>query len=367
MPSQQIQFKTHVNPQHAEDAIALLGADHDPTEAVRIDFSQCVFFDPSVGWRLANALRRYAHSGLLEVVLPSRERFGDEQWFKMFTRSGLGYALAFHCDCLVDSIGKDLTTELKEYYERVSEVKGSTHVLLAGIRSRRPFNIDDFGHFNRRFLDLLSKLRMQLAGEEDLQSLATFVFEAIQNVYDHAHSSPLKRGTRVFDYLCVNYHANIRNPPDVAHRLVQYLNGVRRSVDQAQKIIGFMEVIVNDDGVGIAARQSQRADIYWDADTQSERKAVIDALSSGGSIKFAANDCPIRHDPGLGTQKIVGSLQRLRAFAFIRTGRVLAFFDGSDEKQETFEITDEQLGYMPGTGIEVIVPMVDRQLRLGFK
>lgn len=367
MPSHSITFNSHINPQHAEAAVEELGSEETPSVHTLVDLSQCVFVDPSAGWRLANALRRHANAGLLDVVVPPRDALSSEKWFKAFTRSGLGYAIAHHCACVRDSAGNDLTDEIKKYYQRIEGEKGSTHLLLAGVRRNRPFNIDEFGQFNSKFQDRLAKLRGTQASPEDLHYLATFVFEAIQNIYDHAHSSPLPRETPIYDYLCVNYHANIRNPPDVANRLVQYLKRLPELLPEKQKIAGYMEVVVNDDGVGIAARQSQAASIYWQHDLYWEKNELMEALSQGGSIKFSTHDCPIRHDPGLGTQKILDALRRLRAFAFIRTGRLLAYFDGGDQAQTGFQITNEQLGYMPGTGIEVILPIVERQLHLAFE
>jgi len=365
MTTTQIEFKSHVNPKHAENAITQLGSEESPSEFVQIDLSACTFIDPSAGWRLANGLRRYAEKELLTVILPDQDRFSSEQWFKSFTRTGLGYAIAFHCNRIVTPSGRDITEEIKNYYSRVDGIPAPTHVLVSGIRSKRPFNVDNFSQFSTKFQSMLSKLRAESPPEGSLQALTTFVFEAVQNVYDHSSSAPLPRSTKVFDYLCVNYHANIRNPPDVENRFATYLKRLTGVLPENRRA-GFMEVIINDDGVGIAGRQSQRTDIYHETDRQEERAALSEALAQGGSIKLITKDCPVRYDPGHGTQKIMAALRELSAFAFVRTGRLLAYFDGSDASQEAFAVTAEELGYMPGTALEVIIPIVESQLRLAF-
>lgn len=361
-----ITFKDHVNPNHVEEALSKLGAEPSPSHIVRVDLSKCVFIDSFAGWRLGNGFRRHAERGLLEVVVPDRAEVPSEQWFKSFTRTGLGYAIAHHCNHIRTALGKDVTADMKEYYDRVEGVPAPTHLLVAGIRDRRPFNVDDFPQFYNKFLGMISKLRAQSSStKESLHALSTFVYEGIQNIYDHSQSSPLPRGTKVFDYLCVNYHANIRNPPDVEGRLAAYLKRLPEAIPH-KRLGGYMEVVVNDDGVGIAARQSQRPGIYWDSNSDEEKKALLVALARGGSIKFVTKDCPIRYDPGLGTHKIIDALRKLSAFAFIRTGRFLVYFDGSSRSQDAFVATDERLGYMPGTTLEVIVPIVESQLRLDF-
>lgn len=361
-----IAFKTHINPMHAEAALIQLGANVEPDENVTIDLSQCEFIDPSAGWRLSNSLRRHAQRGLLEVILPDRAQIAGEQWFKSFTRTGLGYAIAFHCSRVRSVSGGDITAELKEYYMRVDGKPSATHMLISGIRDRRPFNVDDFPQFNGKFRGLLSKLYAQTPKLASLHALSTFVFEAVQNIYDHSHAKPLPPGTPVFDYLCVNYYKDIRNPPDVGRHLATYLKRLNEVLPPERRS-GFIEVVANDDGVGVAARQSQVSDIYWRNDRREEKAALIQALARGGSIKFITQDCPIRYDPGLGTYKILDALRKLSAFAFIRTGRLLAYFDGADVSQDAFGIVGEdELGYMPGTALNVIVPIVDSQLRLGF-
>jgi hypothetical protein len=361
-----IAFKTHINPMHAEAALAQLGGEPEPKDSVTIDLSQCEFIDPSAGWRLANGLRRHASRGLLDVILPDRTQIAGEHWFKSFTRTGLGYAIAFHCNRVRSALGEDITAEIKEYYMRVEGKPAATHILISGIRDKRPFNVDDFPQFNSKFCGLLSKLRAQTPKSDSLHALSTFVFEAIQNIYDHSHAKPLPPKTPVFDYLCVNYYKNIRNPPDVGRHLATYLKRLNDTLPQERRA-GFMEVVVNDDGVGVAARQSQSPDIYWRAGRSDEREALIRALAKGGSIKFITQDCPIRYDPGLGTYKIIDALRKLSAFAFIRTGRLLAYFDGGSNSQEAFDIVGEdELGYMPGTALEVIIPIVDSQMRLIF-
>src|SRR5262249_4732282 len=119
----------------------------------------------------------------------------------------------------------------------------------------------------------------------------------------------------------------------------------------------FVHVCVNDDGVGIAARQAQDLQIYQ-GDIEEEEKAVRDALKSRSSVKLRARDCLVRGVPGEGFTYIDHSLQPLRAFAVLRSGRLLAAFDGTEESSQGFKLVHGALGYMPGTAIDVLIPIV---------
>lgn len=357
----EIVFKPHVNIRHAEEAVAQLALPDDSLQPVRLDFSNCKRLDVTVGWRIGRALRRHATAGLLEVAIPDWDFESSPDWFKHFTRCGLGQALAFHCDTILHG-DENIASALWDYYQRVRSRPGPNHFFAPEMRSR-PFNVDRFDGFFADFRPALrwAGVRDDSFPKEALLPLGEFVYEAVQNVYDHAHNQPLAPGTSVFDYLCLNHFKDISAPTE---SFADYLSRIRAEFGEKRALLGYLEIIVCDDGVGMPARQSQDASIYWDADVARERRALLAALETGCSIKFETQDAPIRHDPGFGSAKIVDSLRKLRAFAFLRTGRCEAVFDASDPTVNSFRLGESILGYLPGTTLDVIVPVPDAQLRL---
>ena len=371
MPSigAEITFGKAINPQHAEDAVAQLGGPDDSLQMARIDFSACQHIDATVGWRLGNAMRRHADASLLEVVLPDWDetdwRDTGQLWFRYFTRTGLGQAIAHHCDQVFRG-EENVSERLREFYGGIGSEPRQNHFFSPGIRQRRPFNVDDFDDFLSHFGSAVQfvPLRGRTFTSEFLPQLGSLVFEAVQNVWDHSCGQPLPRDTRVFDYLCVNFFKTVSAAPDPSGRFAEFVKQVNSEFSASDKLLGYVEVIVNDDGVGIAARQSLDQAIYWDDDPSREEHALLESLQRGKSVKFRSQDCPIRHDPGFGIAKIVNSLRDLRAFAVLRTGRRIAIHDSYDSTSDTFVLTNDILGYLPGTTLDVIVPMPDPQRRL---
>src|SRR5262249_13321941 len=119
----------------------------------------------------------------------------------------------------------------------------------------------------------------------------------------------------------------------------------------------FVQVCVNDDGVGIAARQSLDPSIYT-GPIEHEKEALRGALSARSLVKLRAHDARVRGTPGQGYTYIDACLRSLRAFAVLRTGRLLAVFDGTDDQGDGFALVAGDLGYMPGTTLDVLIPIL---------
>ena len=130
----------------------------------------------------------------------------------------------------------------------------------------------------------------------------------------------------------------------------------RGRVDTQSDVRGFVEISVLDDGVGIAARQSGDEAIYWKAMAR-ERQYVLDALAERGSIKPKTQDTKTRGDVGYGFTHINSSLQRLGAWASLRTGRLLVTCDAAPRGTAAFVMQARTHPYVPGTALEVIVPV----------
>lgn len=365
----EITFGKAINPQHAEDAVAQLGGPDESLQMTRIDFSGCQHIDASVGWRLGNALRRHAERSLLEIVLPSWDetdsRDTGQLWFRYFTRTGLGQAIAHRCDRVLRG-EENVAERLRAFYAGSGLKQRQNHFFSPGIRQNRPFNVDDFDDFLNHFQSAVQFVPVdgRTFASDFLTQLGSFVFEAVQNVWDHSCGKPLPQETDVFDYLCVNFFKTLSAAPDPSGKLAGFVKRINSEFSASEKLLGFVEVIVNDDGVGIAARQSLDSLIYWDPDTYREQGAFLEAIKRGKSVKFKSQDCPIRRDPGYGISKIAKSLRDLRAFAVLRTGRRIAVHDPFDNTSDGFVLTNDILGYLPGTALDVLVPMPDPQRRL---
>ena len=96
-----------------------------------------------------------------------------------------------------------------------------------------------------------------------------------------------------------------------------------------------------------------------------ERTALEKAFSAGGSIKLTAKDSVIRGDPGYGYSNIVQSLRSLCAYSSVRTGRLLATFDGTTPptavSANTLFVQKGAVGQgyapIPGTIIQTLIPI----------
>ncbi|GAA3536732.1 hypothetical protein [Kribbella ginsengisoli] len=336
----------------AESWLEALSADR-PAAAL-LDLSGCRSIHSGAGWRIGNALRRFdGPAGYCEVIARAPANLGDDKWwYRNFTRSGLGYAIGRYAAGVTSTSGTDVTRPIREYYERIVEQEGGrNHGLygLAAIRGLIPSEED----FNSIFRGWISEwlLSHQQSAMPDILLLC---WEAVTNLIDHSGKAPLPPSTRTFGSVSVRWYT----PPELesAHgRYAHWLAATRRSAAN-RTLRGYLTIVVTDDGVGIAARQSQDPAIYR-GDPQLERAAVLSALADGGTIKTTALDSTIRGRPGSGFTNIASSLRHLGAWALLRTGRHAFEFDGSRPDSAAFELSEAHLAYMPGTCLEVTVPV----------
>lgn len=361
--SLRVTFGEGINLQHAEDAIRTLGHDETPPKSIVLDFSYCHHVDAFAGVLLGNSLRRFAHPNSVEVILPHSpgEDFA-KQWYRSFTKSGLGFALARYAS-LVRSSETDLTTTFRDYYRRVLGTPAQNLVVIPDLDQETAFNIDDLEVFRSQLERLLPKLNTDVSvlKRDDRVQLASLCLEAVQNVRDHAGKAPMPMGTEFSSALIMQYYRQLSRAKDQIGQFDEYLSRVALSAEHATR--GFLDITVADDGVGIAARQSQNSGIYWQ-EMAEERDALVSALSEGGTIKLRSSDSAIRGDPGYGFTHIAQSITGLKAYATLRTGRFLAVFDGTLLGESGFLLRPSLLGYVPGTIVSIIVPIPASQLSL---
>ena len=282
-----IEFGSGINPDHAETVIKNLD-EESPARKVLLQFSGYPYVNPGAGWRIGNALRRYA-GGLLEAVVPP---FGKDDWFRAFTRSGLGDAIAAHA-IAVHSEGDDITDEVRKFYQRNSSRHDQNAVFFGELHRGLSVNPEREDMFRDAFLAALryTNVRPSYFDRERLQDVIKLAFEAIQNVYDHARRKPLPDEARIVSYFLLGYYKTVAGHPDPTGLLRGYLE--RLSTSTSRRRTDFIQVCVNDDGVGIAARQAQDLSIYWGA-KDAEEKAVREALAPRSSVKLRSQDTRVR-------------------------------------------------------------------------
>lgn len=348
-------FKTGISPDKAERIVAALGAEEHPIRNVVLSFKDYPYVNAGVAWRIGNALRRYS-GGAPDVEVPPFAE-GQGRWFQSFSRSALGDAIVAHA-ARVTSGGEDITEQIKRYYSQHTERQSQNSVLWGELHRGISVNPEREDQFREQLLKSLKYVNVRPThfNPERLQDLIKLVFEAIQNVYDHAKRRPLPSETKIVSYCLLRYYNKIQdNHPDPQGRLKAYTTRLPTLTNRIRT--DFIEICVNDDGVGIAARQAQDPSIYWGAKSREE-EALREALKARSSVKLRAQDTRVRGTPGQGYTYIDASLRSLRAYAVLRTGRLLAVLDGTNETGEGFTLLNEELGYMPGTTLDIIVPIL---------
>jgi hypothetical protein len=325
-------------------------------ESFLVDCSKCQNISLGAGYRIGNVLRMMAELGPLIVRLPptsySAEKVSGD-FFLSFTRSGLGPAIARYASTIL-AADEDVTDKLKAYYHRTLGVgtQNSTYVLDLHLGS---VEIEDEARFGRFLTGVLSSVNVGVAGLDrtDLGAIIALCFEGVQNVADHATKKPFN-GNSLFSYLAVRYYKRIFSTDDGV--LTGYFKRATKQLGERE----WIELLINDDGVGIPARHQQDLGIYRGQMALEEK--VLEQALHRSSVKLRAGDSKVRGGvAGEGFSRMRTALRGLKAFAAVRSGRCFATFAAIDSRQETFSLNRGNfglpLGYMPGTAIQVVIPL----------
>jgi len=362
-----IELKQRVTLQDAEATVTRLGAAPEDLGALVVDLSDAVDIEIGAGVRIGNALRRYASFGL-EVFVPPYKNEGWDKYFSrhwsLLTRSGLGLAIATHATRIVASNNQVSDAFRKYYLDEYGETSQNL-VIKKNIHEVVSINADDRDAFAMTFYSYLPKVNVHPGAfnRGDLATLIDLCREGVLNVRDHAFRKPLPSNTKILSYCSLRYYQDISGISAGMGPLAPYLDRLHKQHDEKRGgISGYLELIVNDDGVGVAGRQSQSQEIYWGPKGREE-EVLLDALRKGASIKPVVMDAIVRGDPGYGFSIMADSLRRLNGFASLRTGRYLSVCDGTrrDPFSTAFSIakgrSSMHLGYLPGTLIQALVPI----------
>jgi len=342
--------------EQALDGLATL----DKSGRIEIDLSELAHVELGAGWRLGNALSAWSREAEVTVRVPPVKDFSGN-WFKHFTRSGLGLALGTH-PVTVEADGRDVTESVRAYYRGLGALMANANnVVVAALERRvdlRHANVfaEEFTHWapyvGLEHIDSSSKaLRIPFL---------SMIREAISNVQDHAYRRPCPQLESRLSYASLRRYAKITSA-DGNRGMERYLRAVDIPADTEQ--LGWVEIVVVDDGCGIATRHSQDPGVC-SGDAAAEDEALTDALTSGVSVKPRTRDAPAIGDPGYGFTYIAAGLRRYQAYAELRTGRRLLTLDASGEDCDGFVISEQALGWMPGTAMHVVFPLNSPQLRI---
>lgn len=346
----------------AEELISKLGRTTHPEKQVTLDLSECHYIDVGAGSLIGNAIRPYGQASKLMVIVPSitNEKDFSGKWFLTFTRSGLGVAIAEYASTIISN-EVDVTALVKNYYSLKANTSTNNLVFIRDIHLGSNVNVDNINDFLPVFYEWLGNVNVNSDTVNDINhdSIVQLCFEGLQNIFDHANKKPLPTGTPILSYFSLRYYKGIGDGEWPA-TFKNYLERLRE-----MDIINnssFIEIVVNDDGVGMAARQSLRHGIYWGS-LEREKEALDNSLASG-SVKTRTNDTTVRGDPGRGYNNIASSLRKLNAFASLRTGRILVTFNGCVKITmgtgwiETKAKHGLLHGYVPGTSLRIILPII---------
>ena len=347
-----------VNLKVAEDLLARLAGHTVSDWEVLLDLTQCQRVDVGAGYRLGNALRRAKQFASFAVLVGDEdfERGASDRWFLAFTRSGLGPAISAHIDTVLSESGANVAHQLKAYYRRTLDLPAQNAVYFLNVHLGR-LDIEDENRFGKTIFDQFRNLNVSTEsfGVDGRASLVALCFEAVQNTFDHAAKAPLSGDVQILSYVSLRYYRRLSRPEEPAFGA--YLS--RLGTDEERSSMRFLEIVVNDDGVGIPGRQSSSMDTYWGKLDEEER--TLEVALKHGSVKLLAADSKIRGGvAGKGFTRIREGLHLLRAFASVRTGRCLATFSGVSHRQSQFRLQRGEFGlplaYMPGTALQIVIP-----------
>ena len=324
--------------------------------AIRIDLSDVRYVEVGAGWRLGNAISHWSTFGPIHVDVPDIE-IGSSEWFTIFTRSGLGLALSAFASRVARG-GEDVKEEIGEAHPLATQVKSRNHVMISDLTvdpglARLPRFATEFDAW-APLIGLPGFNREKRVVREALHLLGR---EALANVIDHAFKRPFADERPRLSYLTLNFVKQLRALKGLGD-LSQYQETVEaRNAEADSSLNGYVEMIVCDDGSGIAARHEQRAAIY-EGPREDEDRALSRSFIAGASVKPITRDAVTEGKPGYGFTRIADGLRDRHAFAEIRSGRrQINFNAAAKDTGEGFEVQATELGYLPGTMLHVLFPV----------
>lgn len=353
-------FRQTIAVHEVEELLTLVPRGDDRGHSWSLDLSAVRHVQPGVGYRLCNALTRWSRGEVI-VRVPDPGDFSGS-WFQTFSRSGIGLALARHATA-VRSPNADITGRLREYYSEKGSVSSTNYAVETDIEDGGL--TADIDRFAATFIRMARLVRLEISSlsQDERRALVTLVSEATLNVVDHAYKEPWEFSEATLSFLSLRYYESL-HAQEGETGLAAYLARAEEALAEANETtMGWAEIVVSDDGAGVAARQSGNADI-GDGPLPTEQDELRKALTAGQSIKLATRDAVTIGEPGYGFTLIAGALKDLKGYAALRTGRLYAELDGTYSEADAFVPSERQLGWLPGTALHIVLPLRDPQLRI---
>lgn len=328
-------------------------------QLVSIDVTRFVNTGFGSAARVGNGLETRRNDAC-RFLLPSVRR-GDQR-YKDLISSGLLHTAMKHAAFTYERSGRpsDLFDKAEfsrratdnESYFVVPQLRARTDLLLVGQ--------DQCEEVLREFLGALGvgdySTMDRIAGP-----VTKLIWEAIVNVIEHSAAAPHSRPQNVDGVLVLRLVERARllhteGEPEDEDEFAAFWR--ETSAHPHGEPWGYLEVLVNDNGNGIASRHSL-SDSF--AMPFGEELAVVrDALRVGGTVKHRSKDCDVRMIPGFGLNHLAEALQHIGAAASLRTGRVGAVVSGSHSERGGFSILDAEFANMRGTCFCVLIPLYRR-------
>jgi hypothetical protein len=358
-------FGKGINIDHAERVIAQAAQELGALRPIRLDFSASLHIDAGVGWRIAGILRPFGERHLITAIVPPIKDKKDFQnnWFRPFTRTGLGHALAIYATEIISN-GINVTEMVREFYRESGVVSRINFASISDLTSPSAIDTENYDSFVTQFRKLLYAIGLDsdTARLDSLSAISKLCFESIQNIRDHADRAPLPQNTKISSRFSLSYFKEL-SVAGLQGDFRGFVERTRAAEGEGTSEGGFVEAVVTDDGVGIAARHGLSGDVY-EKSSDKERALLQSALMAGESVKLLAGDSTVRGDPGYGFSYIADNLKALRAYATLRTGRLAAVFDSTAQSSSAFALLPDDLGRIHGTTLHIVFPKPSLQLRL---
>lgn len=349
--------------ERAEHAARSLLSEAAKGGTVRLDLSRLEHTQPGAAPRLTNTFRSIAHDArAFDVTVPS-EPSGFNPRLQPLLNAGMGLPIARHAST-ISTRRKKQTGPLRKQLADAPPAYGDGRLII--------FNLSRHSEFVRRSETAVRQMlaawtkndappESRRLSTSSFSKVATLVSESIWNVQDHSDKYPLPGELAVTSAIGVQWRPSTR----FSELVPEGFKGEDRStiyfdrvLQGERQVLGFIEIIVNDDGVGFAARHSQQGSIYsTSTDPADERSIFAEALTAGGTVKLRSQDCLVDKQPGYGSALIAEAINQTSGFASIRSGRWLAYLDGATKQSSDFEFEDDWRTYIPGTTLQISVPV----------
>ena len=282
-----------------------------------------------------------------------------------------GIALALAAESIKDASGQEIrSTLLDQLWRRVTDCGGKIgdgkRFILVSRDPSYPIPQCMSGTTNRfpdrdEFRSTMSEIARAFgqdtaAASPSEEEILTFIYESLRNVHEHARADLQGRaisGVRgvIFDKVITPNPREVARRRDLPGVVKRYMN---RVLGDTRRISLFFAYTVVDLGPGIHRTLPGRAN-------ERDAERLDRAFRYGESRKPTGSDISL----GQGLPHLIEASEALRAFLFVRSADIVAFFDFAQEKVESihqFRLRvweeDLQVG-AEGSALTLLWPLVE--------